>query len=477
MRAAGGGAHPAGRSPPHRHRWDESMEPARIVFVGDLHLGRRPSALPDDLDALGLRVSGLGPAEVWRRTVELAIERGAHAVVLAGDVVDREDDRFEAGRALRAGVARLVEAGIPVFAVVGNHDVSALPRVAEAVAGFALVGRGGQWQAVDLERDGVVPVRLVGWSFPRASVSESPLGSLDRALGAADRATLGVLHCDLDAGRSSYAPVRSAELDDAGFDAWLLGHVHKPHDLATRPVGYLGSMTGLDAGEPGARGPWWVEVAGPGRVLASHLPMAPIRYETVDCALDGLRQGDRADVEDDFDGRIRAALERLHDRLEERGEVGPAAARLVVARVRVRGRERHDLGVRRVLFDDRFLATHSFGPVHYTVERVIEDARPDLDLDALARRVDAPGLLARRLVGLRDGDDEARALLARAEAALDAETAGGRFAVLDAPAWKQGEPEALVALLLRAGTRELEGLLAQAAGLAGEGDPGQAVAP
>lgn len=453
------------------------MEPARFVFVGDLHLGRRPSALPDDLEGLGLRASGLGPAEVWRRTVELAIERAAHAVVLAGDVVDREDDRFEAGRALRDGIARLVGAGIGVFAVVGNHDVTALPRVADALAGFELLGRGGQWQAVDLEREGVVPVRLVGWSFPRASVSESPLGSLDRALGAADRATLGVLHCDLDASRSPYAPVRSVELDDAGFDAWLLGHVHKPHDLAARPVGYLGSMTGLDAGEPGPRGPWWVEVEGPGRVAASHLPIAPIRYETVDCALEGLRSGDRADLEDDFEARIRAALEALHDRLEQRGEVGPGAAALVIARVRVQGRERHDLGVRRVLFDDRFLAPHSFGSTHYAVERVIEAERPDLDLDALARGVDAPGLLARRLVGLRDGDAEARALLARAEAALDAETAGGRFALLDPPAWKQDEPEALAALLLRAGLRELEGLLAQSAALAGAGDAGEAGAP
>ena len=441
------------------------MDPARIVFVGDLHLGRRPGALPDDLSEIGLQASALGPAEVWRRTVDLAIRGEAHAVVLAGDVVDREDDRFGAGRVLRAGVAELVEAGIPVFAVVGNHDVTALPRVADAIDDFRLLGRGGEWEAVALERDGVVPCRLVGWSFPTRTVHESPLESLDRALRAAQAgiATLGVLHCDLDAGRSPYAPVRSAELDETGFDAWLLGHVHKPADLAARPFGYLGSMTGLDAGEPGARGPWWVEVEGPGRVSARHVPLAPIRYETIDCPLEGLAQDDRADTADGFDGLIRLRLDELHRRLEAEGALGPTGAQLVVCRVRVRGPERHDPNVRRVIFDERFLAPCPIADTHYVVERVIEDARPDLDLDALAERVDAPGLLAKRLVDLRDGRDAARPLVARASAAFDREVAGGRFAQLDAPDW-QGETEdaeALIDLLLRVGTRELEGLLAQ----------------
>ncbi len=440
------------------------MDPARIIFIGDLHLGRRPSALPDDLADLGLRPSLLGPDEVWRRTVALARDEGAHAVVLAGDVVDREDDRFGAGRVLRAGVAALVEAGIPVFSVVVNHDVTALPRVAEAVPGFRLLGARGEWEAVQLEREGVVPCQLLGWSFPTQRVDTSPVAGLDRALASPGIATLGVLHCDLDASGGGYAPVRSAELDEAGLDAWLLGHIHKPGDLAERPVGYLGSMTGLDAGETGPHGPWWVEVEGPGRVHARQVPLAPIRYETFDCALTGLREEDREGTADDFSGRIRAGVEALHRRLEREGAVGSGRAGLVVCRVRVRGAERHRPHVRRVLFDDQFIATETIGSVHYAIEKVVEDARPDLDLDALAQRHDAPGRLARRLVDLRDGNADAAPLLVRAAAALEAEVAGGRFSQLDAPPWAgdRGD-DALVDLLLHAGTRELEGLLAQKA--------------
>jgi hypothetical protein len=175
---------------------------------------------------------------------------------------------------------------------------------------------------------------------------------------------------------------------------------------------------------------------------------------------------DREDTADDFDGRIREGLDDLHRRLETEDAVGAGRAGVVICRVRIRGPERHRASVRSVLFDDRFRMTHSIGGVHYAVERVVEEARPDLDLDALAARHDAPGQLARRLVDLRDGQAAARPFLARVRAALEAEVAGGRFSQLGPPAWEAEAGDAhddgaLVDLLLRAGTRELEGLIAQ----------------
>ena len=72
----------------------------RILAVGDIHLGRTPSRLPPDLSA-----RELGPSEAWRRTVEAALEEEVAAVLLAGDVVDRDDDFFEAYRVLEGGGA------------------------------------------------------------------------------------------------------------------------------------------------------------------------------------------------------------------------------------------------------------------------------------------------------------------------------------------------------------------------------------
>ena len=69
--------------------------------------------------------------------------------LLAGDVVEQEDDFYEAYGDLRRGVDRLAAAGIPVLAVSGNHDVQVLPRprrcgarLSSARAGWRLGGRG-----------------------------------------------------------------------------------------------------------------------------------------------------------------------------------------------------------------------------------------------------------------------------------------------------------------------------------------------
>jgi exonuclease SbcD len=223
---------------------------ARLLFIGDMHLGRTPSRLPDDLEELGLRRSELGPAAAWRASIDHALSSEVDAVVLAGDVVEGIDDRFEAYRDLKAGALRLAAAGIPLIGVAGNHDVEALPRLARQIPAFRLLGAAGRWETVDVATHSGVPLRLLGWSFPAQRVERNPLDSLDlesaRQRGVA---TLGVLHCDVDAGSSRYAPVSSRALAALPVDGFLLGHVHRPDRLeGDRPQGYLGSLVGLDPG-------------------------------------------------------------------------------------------------------------------------------------------------------------------------------------------------------------------------------------
>ena len=118
---------------------------AAIVLVGDMHLGRRPANLPDDLAEHDVAPAELTPAAAWRRVVDRTIAMRADALVLAGDVVESENARFEAFGPLHDGVRRLVEAGVAVFAVAGNHDVEALPRLARSIEAFRLIGPNGTW--------------------------------------------------------------------------------------------------------------------------------------------------------------------------------------------------------------------------------------------------------------------------------------------------------------------------------------------
>ena len=97
----------------------------RILCTGDIHLGRRPSRVPEGLDA-----RALGPARAWEALVEKAIELPVDAAALTGDIVDESNKLYEAYSVLQKGVERLLEAGIAVFAVAGNHDYNVLPRLA-----------------------------------------------------------------------------------------------------------------------------------------------------------------------------------------------------------------------------------------------------------------------------------------------------------------------------------------------------------
>lgn len=428
----------------------------KLLCVADMHLGRFPARLHPDLLPLA---SELGPAAAWRKAVDRALAEGVDAVLLAGDLVDGGDDFFEAYADLRAGVERLTAAGVTVVAVAGNHDVEVLPRLAEAVPGLRLLGRGGRWETCDLEAGGA-RVRVAGWSFPRRWVDASPLadGALAAALdaaGPAPAAVIGLLHADRDQGGSRYAPVASAELAAAPVSAWLLGHVHAP-DLApaagagARLAGYLGSLTSNDPGEGGARGAWLLEVAADGALDARHVPLAPLRWERVEVDVSGLAAAEDVALE------IAAAVERLHERLATEGvEAVAVGCRLVLGgRTRLRGAIEaalaHDPPSARVLRHEQ---------VSYFVDRVRVEALPELDLAALARGDDPVGLLAARIEALRQPGSPLRERLVSAARPRLVEAARAKaFAGLEPPALDEAE---VAALLEEAALRALDALLSQ----------------
>ena len=421
----------------------------KILAVGDIHLGRTPSRLPDELAD---RARDLGPAGAWKRTVDVAIGSGVKAVLLAGDVVERENDFFEAYRELEQGVRRLTEAGIEVIGVAGNHDVKVLPRLAKHIPEFRLLGADGQWQSCRIA-DNADSITLWGWSFPRKEVLTSPLADQTFSVGAG--INLGLLHCDRDAGGSPYAPVSSRELQQAGIDGWLLGHIHKPDALSVEsPNGYLGSLTGLDRSESGPHGPWLIGITG-GRIeRVEQLPLAPLRWESIDVDLEGI--GDPEEAK----GRILTALQDLDRQITESPnslslDASPDA---VGVHVRFGGRTRFGTAVLNE-FSGTGEAVIYFGTENrrYFIERVSADTRPEIDLEELARQPTPPGLLAKHLLWLDkpEGHPDRDELVAKARRRLRDQGQKPVWTGLDT-----GEPDP-VEWLRKAGLRALDQLLVQ----------------
>lgn len=421
----------------------------KLLCVGDIHLGRQPARLSDQLLEL-LRPQSLGPAAAWQRCVAEAIDRAVDAVLLAGDVVEQNNDFYEAYGDLQDGIQQLHAAGIAVLGVAGNHDVEVLPRLADNLPEFVLLGRDGQWQSQQLEGADGYRVDILGWSFPRQRVTHSPLAAGLPARG--DHYTIGLLHCDRDQSGSHYAPVTSGELESAGVDAWLLGHIHKPDALSgPRPKGYLGSITGLSPKDTGARGPWLLDLpASDEEVHIEQLALAPLRWEEIEILLDGLEQAG------DIHSLIIRALRERHEAITTHG----GSPRAVGCRLLLRGRTDLRREIEQELHQtDPGSDIQRFGDVFWFIHDWRLQAAPALDLEELARSSDPAGLLARKLLILQAGENEERqALIQDAQQRLTPVVNQRAFATLDSD---RSDPERIAGLLESAALRALDELLAQ----------------
>lgn len=426
--------------------------PTRLLAIGDIHLGRLSSRLPALLtERLG--ADNLGPAAALRQAVALALAERVSAVLLAGDIADSGRDQYHALGVLIEVLRPLDEAGIPVLAVAGNHDHEVLPRLARAIPGLHILGAGGVWETRQIQGPGG-PVRVLGWSFPAQHHAQSPAVNLHRLPEGPP--AVGLLHADLDAPGSRYAPVRRHELAAAGACRWLLGHVHAPSlDPARAEPGYLGSLLGLDPTETGPRGPWIVDVEGPDIALR-HVPLAPLRWDALAVGIDEL-----ASARDELPALVVDAMRAFA--AERAGEL--AAARAVGLRLHISGRAADFADL-----SEAIKQLHaSAQPLEVApdlwgfIDRVTNDARPAWDLVALAQRDDPPGLLARELMALQE-PGEAADLLQQARQVMQQIDARGNFQPLSMslPARPADGDEAAAAhseALLRCGYRILDDLL------------------
>ncbi len=424
----------------------------KLICTGDVHIGRRPTRLPADV---GRRASA---AAAWLAVVEAACERQADAVLLSGDVVDHDNRFFEAFGPLEQGVRTLAAQGIEVLAVAGNHDHDVLPRLAAGLAAeprFHLVGAGGRWERVTLERDGAPWLHVDGWSFPREHVRGDPLRD-HRPRPGGSVPVVGLLHSDVDQAGSLYAPTRLADLQRRPLVAWIVGHVHRPWWAGGdggAAVLNPGSPQPLDPGEPGEHGAWLVEVDAPDRCTARLLPVARVRYEPVE--IDLAAAADRADVD-------RLVLDAVRERLRlaatDAGLLEHVALRLqLTGRTAVHGALGDWLAELSAL-------TPGDGDVQASVEAVRDHTRPAVDLQDLARGRDPVGHLAALLLALERPEPPAELaeLLTRTRRALDEVDHARPFdALRGAEATDEdAEARARAALTLQ-GNRLLDRLLAQ----------------
>ncbi|MGH2798333.1 MAG: metallophosphoesterase family protein [Thermoleophilaceae bacterium] len=270
----------------------------RILALGDLHLGAGAS-----FGAPGERLRD--QVAVLHRIVDLALGEQVDALLLAGDIFHRPHPDPPTLLTFDRPIARLRAAGIPALAIVGNlgHDQSGADReCALDVFRHAIDvhRKPGIWEIGDVRVATLpsVPVhRLVasrnGGDRDALNAEAAEL-LLDTARGLradiADKHTAILLAhwsvsgavtptgADVGVFREPVLPL--AELEAIGFDAVVLGHIHRgqllsPGPLSVdgngshvvkdrRPIFYTGSAAVVDWSEGDTpHGCWILDTEGP----------------------------------------------------------------------------------------------------------------------------------------------------------------------------------------------------------------------
>jgi len=358
-----------------------------LLCTADVHLGRRPSSLSEEADT-----ANHSPRVGLNRVVNAATDRGVDAVVVAGDLVDRERRYAEAYGMVERAATRLQDADVAFICVAGNHDHDALPRLTDDIDGLRLLGRDGGWESTTIETDDA-RLHLNGWSFPRQHWRESPLATdgLNAVSGEDGAPRVGVVHADTS-GEDRYAPVDADELAATGHNAWVLGHLHSPgRRRETPPVLYPGSLQPLDRTETGRRGAWELSVDRDGTVTADRLTAATVQFETVTVPMER---------EDTFQDVVDTAYEAIRDR----AITASGGADLFVTTLQVEGRTEAHSALLDRHEELRDVARTEAG-TNLRVGEVRVETTPAIDLAARAGDDDPIGFLAELLQALDDDTD------------------------------------------------------------------------
>ncbi|MEO6421038.1 MAG: DNA repair exonuclease, partial [Polyangiaceae bacterium] len=253
----------------------------RFVHAADLHI---------DSPLRGLEQYAGAPVKKAReatrlafvRVIDLCLDERAAFLILAGDLFDGDWKDFNTALFVVSQLARLKEAGTPVFIVLGNHDRQSdlTPRIVwpENVKVFSSDAA----ETFVLESLGVA---LHGRSFPSAAVTENLSATYPAPIPG--MFNIGVLHTNASGAREgsehkAYAPSSVAELAAKGYAYWALGHVHGHEILHVRPhIVYPGNTQARHVKEQGAKGAVVIDVDAGEVARATHVACDVMRWSMV----------------------------------------------------------------------------------------------------------------------------------------------------------------------------------------------------
>lgn len=368
----------------------------RFLCASNLHLGRRLAGLPEHA---GIDPARLSAGAVWNRLCHAAASYKVDAILLAGDVIDRENGIFEPAGALQQGLGILEREGIPVVMIAGDEDFESLPRAVGMLESPVVTLIGPDRPSIDISRDGD-HATIIGLSQHDATGIRDALAALPHVDTA--HPTVIMLHGSVTDGHApddTFQPVQLDDLAASPTDVWVLGAQREPDIILQDDTTAIepGATFPLDATETGLHGATLVELFDEGGSVCELLGLSPVQFADIDVELTGSE-----DLEAVESAIVRAMYDALDDALATDAVQALAA---VPCTVHLTGETPLHAELPALLDElSRTLAISHQG-VSAALAAYEIDTRPQVELEPLLGRPDPVGELARLLVAL--GDDGA----------------------------------------------------------------------
>ena len=333
-----------------------------FLHAADLHLDSPLRGL--ESGAVADRIRG-ATRQALVNLMDLALAERVHFVLLAGDLFDGDWPDYPTGHFLVEQIARLTQAGIPVYAISGNHDAQSVltRRLPWPPHATLFSTEEAHWAEVP-----GLDVVIHGQGFDKPAVTKNLAQHYPRPVPG--KLNIGLLHtaCE-DTAHGRYAPCTVEQLAGHGYDYWALGHVHARRWLSQHPnwVVFPGNLQGRHINEEGDKGATLVRVQG-GRFHPEHKVLDVVRWARVAVDLAGV------DGMEAFGAQVRAAVAAAAE---------AASGRLLAARVALRGAPHAALAADPGATRERIRAEIAgLGLAdHVWIEKATITTRPAIDLE------------------------------------------------------------------------------------------------
>jgi len=269
----------------------------RLLHFADLHVGMENYGHVDSATGINSRVIDF--LRRFDEVIEYGLSREVDVVLFAGDAFKTRDPNPTYQREFARRVKRIVDAGVPLVMLVGNHDLPAMEKKASSLDIYrtlavpkVIVGWEEALHRVETKR-GVLQIATAPYPMRHRLMAQEEhkdksVEDLDRALQdivgdniralaeQLDPALPAVLAGHFTVSGATYGSERSvmigrdvavlrSVLADSRWDYVALGHIHKHQNLQpqndTPAIVYSGSLERIDFGEEReAKGFGWVEV-------------------------------------------------------------------------------------------------------------------------------------------------------------------------------------------------------------------------